>query len=63
MNTKAQWKAIYDFCDAMYCTPRELIAELRENGTVAPSTKINELGEYVTLKDYDTMFKFLEEHL
>ena len=61
--TKAQWKAIYDYCDAIFCTPRELIKELRENGTVDHSTKLEDLGNCVTKKDYDTMFNFLEAHV
>lgn len=63
MTTKAQWKAIYDFCDAIFYTPRELMAELRENGTIDKSTRIEDLGDCVTKKDYDTMLEFLEAHI
>ena len=63
MTTKVQWKAIHDYCDAIFYTPRDLIRELRENGTVDRSTKLEDLGDCVSKKDYDTMFAFLEAHV
>lgn len=61
--TKAQWKAINDYCDELDCTKHELLTELKENGTIERGARIEDLGNYVTRKDYDTMLKFLEENL
>ena len=61
--TSAQWKAIYDFCDALGCSRTELLKELRACGIIDPKAPIEELGNCVSRKDYDTMLKFLETHI
>jgi hypothetical protein len=62
--TKAQWSAVYDYCTEYgYDTPKELLTDLKENGTVPQGTKLSELAEYVSGKTYDDMFQFLGENL
>lgn len=61
--TKAQWKAIYDYCDELGYTRAELLQELKANGTVDEDTRLENLGDCVKVKDYDTMLKFLEDNL
>ena len=64
MMNKAQWSAVYHYCaDCGYESPRELLAELKANGTVEHSTKLTELDEYVGGKTYDDMYQFLGENL
>ena len=61
---KAQWSAVYHFCDDCgYDSPREVLAELKANGTVERNTQLVELGEYANGNTYDDMYKFLEENL
>ena len=61
--TKAQWKAVYDYCNEFDCTTHELLIELRENGTLGRGESWDDLGDCVEKKDYDTMLKFLEENI
>ena len=61
--TKAQWKALYDYCDEYGCTRQELLRELVMNGTVERGTKLEELGEYPNDTTYDAMINFLEGNL
>ena len=63
MMTKAQFKAVYDYCDAIGCSVRELLQELKVCGVIEHDDKLEDLGEYVTGKDYETMLKFLEVNL
>lgn len=62
--TKAQWSAIYEFCaDCGWDSPREVLAELKANGTVDPDTRLSELGDYVSGSSYDEMYQFLGDNL
>lgn len=62
--TKAQWTAVYHYCDEYgYDSPRELLAELKANGTVERNTTLKELSEYADGTGYDDMYRFLEENL
>lgn len=62
--TKAQWSAIYDYCaEYGYDAPRDLLAELKANGTVPQGTRVAELSEYANGKTYDDMYEFLGENL
>lgn len=62
--TKAQWSAVYHYCTEYgYDTPKDLLADLKANGTVEHSTKLNDLHQYVSGKTYDDMYRFLEENL
>ena len=62
--TKAQWSAVYDYCTEYgYDAPKDILAELKANGTVPHSTKVYELGEYASGESYDDMYQFLGENL
>lgn len=61
--TKAQWKAIYDYCEEYSIPKSALLKELKENGTVSRDTTLEELGDYPESATYDAMIKFLEENL
>lgn len=62
--TKAQWSAVYDYCaEYGYDAPRDLLADLKANGTVEHSTKLNDLHQYVSGKTYDDMYQFLGDNL
>lgn len=62
--TKAQWSAVYHYCaECGYDTPRDLLAELKANGTVDQGTKLYNLDEYVSGTTYDEMYQFLGDNL
>ena len=62
--TKEQWRAVYDYCaEYGYDEPKDLLADLKANGTVDDSTSLKNLGEFVSGKTYDDMFEFLGENL
>ena len=61
--TKAQWKALYDYCDEYGCTRQEVLRELTANGSVERGTRLEDLGEYARDSSYDAMITFLEENL
>lgn len=62
--TKAQWSAVYHFCtECGYDSPREVLDELKANGTVESNTRLPELSEYVTGTSYDEMYQFLGDNL
>lgn len=60
--TKQQWAAVYAFCEEFGCSPRELLDELKENGTVDRHTKLEELGDYPMGTSYNEMLEFLARH-
>ena len=61
--TKAQWKAVNDFCQELGYERRELLEILKSNGTLARNAKLDDLDDYVNRKDYDSMLKFLENNV
>jgi hypothetical protein len=62
--TKAQWSAVYNYCaDCGIATPKELLAELKANGTVDTDTTLPKLSEYVNGTSYDEMYQFLGDNL
>lgn len=61
--TKAQWKAIYDYCDFYGYERSEVLIALKRNGTVSRDATIADLGEYTEKPTYDAMIKFLEENV
>lgn len=61
--TRAQWKALTDYCTEFGYTRVEVLRELKANGTVDKDTKLDDLGDCVTNKDYDSMLKFLEDNV
>ena len=60
---KSQYAALKDFCIENGCTTREVLKALKSNGTVDSTTKIKELGSYVSGDSYEAMQRFLEENL
>lgn len=60
--TKAQWKAIYDYCEEYGIPKSALLKELKVNGTVSRDTTLEELGDYPENSTYDAMIKFLEDN-
>ena len=61
--TRAQYKALHDYANEFGYTTREILKELKANGTVAPDCKLDDLGDYVGKGDYATMFNFLADNL
>jgi len=57
--TKAQWAAIYNYCEENGITKYDLLAELKANGTVDRSARLEDLGEYASGNTYDAMMRFL----
>ena len=61
---KAQWSALYNYCaEYGYDAPKDILAELKANGTVPSGTKLSELADYVNGKTFDDMYQFLGENL
>lgn len=61
--TKAQWAALYTFCEDAGYTRSEVLQELKNNGTVARDTRLEDLSDYVDGTSYDEMMKFLGDNL
>lgn len=61
--TKAQWAAVYTFCEDMGLTKWELLNALKNNGTVDRSCKLEELSDYVSGTTYDEMMKWLGDNV
>ena len=61
--TKAEWKAIYDYCVENMMSKYELMKALKGNGTIARDDTLDDLGRYVRYHTYDCMMSFLVENL
>jgi len=62
--TKAQWKAIYDYCEENgYGKPYELLTELKAINAVDRQASVEDLGDYADGYDYNGMKEFLQEAL
>ena len=61
--TKAQWKAIYDYCEYNGIKPWELMKALKETGAIAYYVHLEELGDYEPSGTYDGMMNFLENSI
>lgn len=61
--TRGQYAAINDYCEEYGYTKKELLEELKANGTVERNTKLEDLGEYANGNDYDSMMQFLWDNL
>lgn len=61
--TKAEWKAVYDYCEEYNIPMSALLKELKGNGTIDRGDTLEDLGMYVRHHTYDDMIKFLEESL
>lgn len=61
--TKAEWVAVYKYCEENGCTKAELLRELRSNGTIDRRDTLDDLGDYVRGHTFDDMIRFLEESL
>lgn len=61
--TKAQWKAVYDYCRENCISKYELLAELKANGAVDRKTLLEELSDYTDDSTYDAMKRFLEDNI
>ena len=61
--TKAQYKAVKDFCEDNGCTVKELLGVLKENGSIDRNTTTKDLGEYAGGSNYESMLKFLEANV
>ena len=60
---KAEWKAVYDYCEEYNIPKSALLKELKCNGTVDRGDTLEDLGQYVNKHTYDAMITFLEENL
>lgn len=54
---------MFAFCTENACTKRELLDELKANGTVDPNDTLDDLSAYVDGKTYEEMRQFLEENV
>lgn len=62
--TKAQWKAIYDYCkENGYAKPYELLSELKSVNAVDRQASVEDLGDYADGYNYEGMMDFLKEAL
>ena len=61
--TKAQWKAVYDYCEANGCTKLEILKILKANGTIGRDVSLDSLGNYVYGETYADMMEFLEANV
>jgi hypothetical protein len=61
--TKAEWRAVYDYCEYIGLTKAELLRELQNNGTIDRGATLEDIGDYVRSNTYDDMIRFLEENL
>lgn len=61
--TKAQRRAVYDFCRENCITKDELLEELKANGTIASNAKLDDLSDYVKDDTRKAMCQFLEENV
>ena len=62
--TKAQWRAIYDFCkENAYERPSEVLQTLKMEGAISRTDTLDDLCDYDESGTYDGMMKFLTESL
>ena len=61
--TKAEWKAVLDFCEENMMSRYELMKALKGIGAVARDDCIGDLGRYVRNHTYDGMMCFLMENV
>lgn len=61
--TKAEWKAVCDFCVENMMSRYELMQALKRNGTIARDDCLDDLGGYVRNHTYDCMMTFLVENV
>ena len=61
--TKAEWKAVYDYCEANMISKYELSKVLKKNGAIAKEDTLEDLGRYIRDHTYDDMMRFLEENV
>ena len=62
--TKAQWKAIYDYCkENGYAKPNELLSELKSVNAVDRQASVEDLGDYADGYEYDGMMDYLNREL
>ena len=61
--TKAQWKALYDYCDENGISKYNLLKDLKEHGSVDRRASLEDLGDYAEGLDYDGMKQWLENEL
>lgn len=61
--TKAQWKAVYDFCRENCISKNELLSALKENGTVDHNALLEDLAGYTEGTSYNAMMQFLENSI
>lgn len=61
---KAQWKAIYDFCEENgYYDKNEVLQALKGNGTINYRDTFDDLARYPKNGTYEAMIDFLNENL
>ena len=61
---KAQWKAIYDFCEAyVYYIPSEILQSLKSNGVLNFRDTMEDLARLPKNNTYEAMIDFLNENL
>ena len=61
--TKAQWKAVYDYCEVCGITKWDILKTLKQNGAIDRRDTLDDLGDYVAGETYAEMMKFLEENV
>ena len=52
-----------EYCEEFGYTTKEIVKELKLNGTIAANATADDLGEYTNGNTYNDMLDFLEENL
>ena len=61
--TKAEWKAINDYCEENMMSRYEVMKSLKQSGTIARDDCLEDLDRYLRDHTYDAMMSFLLENV
>lgn len=59
-NSKAQWKAIYNFCADNNLSLNQLECRLKDKGSILKTDSVRDLAEYVKEESYQDIYNFLD---
>ena len=61
--TRAEWKAINDYCEENMMSRYEVVKTLKRNGTIARDDCLEDIDRYIRDHTYDAMMSFLLENV
>lgn len=61
--TRAEWKAINDYCEENMMSRYEVVKTLKQNGTIARDDCLEDIDRYIREHTYDAMMSFLLENV